>query len=48
MNNRNIIIIVTLTTLALGGIVFYYYRKYTEFKPTAKSKKYSIVIELND
>lgn len=48
MNKKNLIIIISLTTLALGGIVFYYYRKNKEFVPTADTLKYDIVIELND
>ena len=48
MNKKYLIIIVSLTTLALGGIVFYYYRKNKEFTPTADTLKYDIVIELND
>lgn len=46
--NRNTAIILLTSTLAIAGVSYYFYRKYTPYTPTKNSIKYNISIKLQD
>lgn len=46
--NKNTAIILLTSTLAIAGVSFYFYRKYSPYTPSQNSVKYNITIKLQD